>query len=160
VTAGFIILSSPLKLGFPPACGAYVIGTLLFRKLLGRIIILTQKYIIEINRQVFIFTGFSVKIRITTNTPFQKRAWEQAHLWLDQGGIRKNSLKAAGLPAKVFAIGCCTNASAAAQRGIPCFIYGPGSLDQAHVIDEWVALDELVQAVQGYHAIGRACLKG
>lgn len=70
-----------------------------------------------------------------------------------------DGLKAAGLPAKVFAIGCCTNASAAAQRGIPCFIYGPGSLEQAHVIDEWVALDELVQAVQGYHAIGRACLK-
>lgn len=67
-------------------------------------------------------------------------------------------LAAAGLPAKTFAAGCGTNASAAARRGIPCFIYGPGSLDQAHTDDEWVSLEELSQAVEGFAAIARACL--
>jgi putative selenium metabolism hydrolase len=69
-------------------------------------------------------------------------------------------LEGAGLSAQTFSIGCGTNASSAAQRGISCFIYGPGSLEHAHVIDEWVSLDQLVNAVHGYHAFARACLRG
>jgi putative selenium metabolism hydrolase len=67
-------------------------------------------------------------------------------------------LRSAGLPDQTFAAGFGTNASAAAQVGIPCFIYGPGSLEQAHVVDEWVALEQLLQAVRGFRAIALACL--
>lgn len=68
-------------------------------------------------------------------------------------------LAAAGLPAQRFYMPGCTNASASAgMRGIPSFIYGPGELAQAHTVDEWLALDELLAAEKGYRAILTACL--
>jgi acetylornithine deacetylase/succinyl-diaminopimelate desuccinylase-like protein len=53
-----------------------------------------------------------------------------------------------------------TNASAAASRGIPAFLFGPGSIDQAHAVDEWVDLHELARARDGYLAVARAFLVG
>lgn len=37
-----------------------------------------------------------------------------------------------------------------ASAGIPTVIYGPGRLEQAHTIDEWVEIDDLVRAAQVY----------
>ena len=51
-----------------------------------------------------------------------------------------------------------TNASAAAARGIPAFLLGPGSIDQAHAVDEWVALDELDAARDAYLKVARTFL--
>lgn len=34
--------------------------------------------------------------------------------------------------------------------GLPCVVLGPGSIDQAHTIDEWIDLDQVVQAVDVY----------
>jgi acetylornithine deacetylase/succinyl-diaminopimelate desuccinylase-like protein len=36
------------------------------------------------------------------------------------------------------------------QGGMPCIVLGPGSIDQAHTVDEWVDLDEVAQAVDVY----------
>ena len=49
-----------------------------------------------------------------------------------------------------FAAPYTTNASAAAVRGIPVFLLGPGSIAQAHVVDEWIALKQLDGAVETY----------
>lgn len=69
------------------------------------------------------------------------------------------ALGAAGLRTGTFAAPCGTNASeSAGRRGIPTFIYGPGTLAQAHIADEWVEVDELVRARRGYAAITRAVL--
>lgn len=71
------------------------------------------------------------------------------------------ALAAAGLPSDAFAAPCGTNASeSAGRRGIPTFIYGPGTLAQAHIADEWVAVDELHAAQAGYAAIARRVLTG
>lgn len=40
--------------------------------------------------------------------------------------------------------------SDAAYFGAPVIIFGPGSLDQAHSLDEWVSLDEMVAATGAY----------
>jgi len=64
-----------------------------------------------------------------------------------------------GLPTQTMAAHFGTNASAAAQRGIPCFIYGPGNLIQAHAVDEWVAVQQVEAAILGYRALIDACLK-
>ncbi len=37
-----------------------------------------------------------------------------------------------------------------AEAGIPTVIYGPGHLEQAHVIDEWIDTDELLDAARIY----------
>lgn len=65
----------------------------------------------------------------------------------------------AGLPADPFGAPCGTNASASAGVcGIPSFIYGPGTLDQAHIVDEWVEVEELFKAALGFQTIALACL--
>jgi acetylornithine deacetylase/succinyl-diaminopimelate desuccinylase-like protein len=61
--------------------------------------------------------------------------------------------------AEAWAYQFCTNGSYfAAARGIPTIGYGPGDPDDAHAIDESVALADLETAVAGYAAIFRAAL--
>jgi len=55
-----------------------------------------------------------------------------------------------------FAAPYTTNASAAAIRGLPTFLLGPGSIEQAHGVDEWIALDQLNAAPTAYAAVIRA----
>ena len=57
-----------------------------------------------------------------------------------------------------FAAPYTTNASAAAALGIPTFLLGPGSIDQAHGVDEWVTIDQLDAAVLAYGTAIRTCL--
>lgn len=40
-----------------------------------------------------------------------------------------------------------TDASTLCLAGIPSFVFGPGSIDQAHTKDEWIAVDQLDQSV-------------
>lgn len=69
------------------------------------------------------------------------------------------ALEEAGFTSEPFAAPCGTNASeGAGRRGIPSFIFGPGSLAQAHIVDEWVCLDELRAAERGFTAIVRGVL--
>ena len=58
----------------------------------------------------------------------------------------------AALGTTAFAAPYTTNASAAAQRGIPVFLLGPGAIEQAHISDEWLAVEELEAAVPAYAA--------
>jgi acetylornithine deacetylase/succinyl-diaminopimelate desuccinylase-like protein len=46
----------------------------------------------------------------------------------------------------------------AAHGRIPCVVLGPGSVDQAHTVDEWIDLRELEQAVGLYEATARRFL--
>jgi acetylornithine deacetylase len=43
-----------------------------------------------------------------------------------------------------------TEASLFAQAGIPAIVLGPGNIAQAHVVDEWVSLDQLEKALGIY----------
>jgi len=36
----------------------------------------------------------------------------------------------------------------AADAGVPAILYGPGDIRQGHATDEWIAVDEIVQAVR------------
>jgi putative selenium metabolism hydrolase len=69
------------------------------------------------------------------------------------------ALGSVGLPADTFAAPCGTNASeSAGRRHIPTFIYGPGTLAEAHIADEWVAVEELARAKAGFEAIAWCAL--
>jgi len=48
-----------------------------------------------------------------------------------------------------------TDASILQKADIPCLIYGPGQVKAAHSADECVAVDELLEGVEGYRAILR-----
>ncbi len=41
-----------------------------------------------------------------------------------------------------------TDAAILAATGVPTIVFGPGSIRQAHTIDEWVEIDQLQQAVE------------
>jgi acetylornithine deacetylase/succinyl-diaminopimelate desuccinylase-like protein len=49
----------------------------------------------------------------------------------------------------------CTDAPFYAAAGIPCVVFGPGSLDQAHTADEWLSLDELHRGVDVFDRLCR-----
>ena len=65
----------------------------------------------------------------------------------------------AALDTTPFAAPYTTNASAAAARNIPTFLLGPGSIEQAHTVDEWIALDQLNAAPAAYRAAIKAFLR-
>jgi acetylornithine deacetylase len=50
-----------------------------------------------------------------------------------------------------------THASRLADAGIPSVVFGPGSIDQAHTRDEWIAIDQLELATEIYY---RFCAEG
>jgi len=52
-----------------------------------------------------------------------------------------------------------TDAAAIAGAGVPSIVFGPGSIDQAHTADEWLALDQLVQASEALYRFGRTGLQ-
>jgi acetylornithine deacetylase/succinyl-diaminopimelate desuccinylase-like protein len=41
-----------------------------------------------------------------------------------------------------------TNASILAAAGVPCLVFGPGSIEQAHTADEWIDLDQVDAAAE------------
>jgi acetylornithine deacetylase len=40
-----------------------------------------------------------------------------------------------------------TEASLFSRAGIPALVFGPGNIEQAHTVDEWVSLAQLEQAL-------------
>jgi putative selenium metabolism hydrolase len=70
--------------------------------------------------------------------------------------LQARLLKALGTTA--FAAPYTTNASAAAVRNIPTFLLGPGSIEQAHTVDEWISLDQLMAAPKAYITVIRSFL--
>ena len=46
-----------------------------------------------------------------------------------------------------------------ADHRIPSVIFGPGNLEQAHSVDEWIDVDEIYQAAKVYAAIAYRILR-
>ena len=49
-----------------------------------------------------------------------------------------------------------TDAGPLGQAGIPCVVFGPGSIDQAHTKDEWIDTDEVLMAADCYFELAKA----
>lgn len=50
-----------------------------------------------------------------------------------------------------------TDAGPLGETGLPCLVFGPGDIAQAHTRDEWLALDQLGLAAECYFQIARTC---
>jgi acetylornithine deacetylase len=61
----------------------------------------------------------------------------------------------AGLSGKIVGVPYGTNAAAIAAAGVPSIVFGPGSIDQAHTADEWLALEQLEKASEALYQFGR-----
>jgi putative selenium metabolism hydrolase len=63
-------------------------------------------------------------------------------------------LRAAGFDPALGAYGYCTNAAySAGVAGVPTIGFGPGKETDAHIVDEYIAVEELIRAAQGYTGI-------
>ena len=70
----------------------------------------------------------------------------------------QGALRQAGLESRTFGAAYGTNGSASGPLGIPTLICGPGSLDQAHVVDEWIEVEQLALGARSYATIAAAFL--
>jgi len=48
-----------------------------------------------------------------------------------------------------------TDAASLAAAGVPTVVFGPGSIEQAHTADEWIALDSLEMAAEVYYRFAK-----
>ena len=70
------------------------------------------------------------------------------------------ALNAAGIAAQPSAYRFCTNAAySAGVAQVPTVGFGPANEADAHVIDERLRLEDLIQAARGYQAIAEAALR-
>jgi acetylornithine deacetylase/succinyl-diaminopimelate desuccinylase-like protein len=69
----------------------------------------------------------------------------------------QGALRAAGQAGALWLAPYSTNGvAAAAERGLPTVLYGAGSIDQAHAVDEAIEIDQLRLATLGYQALAQA----
>jgi acetylornithine deacetylase/succinyl-diaminopimelate desuccinylase family protein len=74
-------------------------------------------------------------------------------------GPLKVAVKAAtGREPNVVGVPYGTDAGPLGARGVPCVVFGPGDIAQAHTKDEWIELDQVRQAAEAYYEI--ACKLG
>ncbi|MEM6702754.1 MAG: YgeY family selenium metabolism-linked hydrolase [Acidobacteriota bacterium] len=67
----------------------------------------------------------------------------------------RRSLQESGFEAELASYQFCTNAAySAGEAGIPTIGLGPSNETLAHIVDESIALEELVRAVHAYAAVG------
>jgi acetylornithine deacetylase/succinyl-diaminopimelate desuccinylase-like protein len=68
-------------------------------------------------------------------------------------------VEAAGVQAVAVPIPYCTNGSSSAgEMGLPAIVLGPGSIKQAHAMDEFLTVEQLENAVRVYREIARKVL--
>ncbi len=64
-----------------------------------------------------------------------------------------------GAPGDLIGVPYGTDAPAYDAIDCPTIVFGPGSIEQAHTKDEWLAIDQLEKAVEIYYEIGRRGLR-
>jgi acetylornithine deacetylase/succinyl-diaminopimelate desuccinylase-like protein len=74
--------------------------------------------------------------------------------WVDEVG--QAVARATGKMPKVTGVPYGTDAGPLGATGLPCLVFGPGDIGQAHTRDEWVELDQVRLASEAYYEIARS----
>ncbi len=72
--------------------------------------------------------------------------------------LRRAIATVTGAMPRVTGVPYGTDAGPLSETGLPCFVFGPGDIAQAHTKDEWVSLEQIHLAAEAYFAI--ACELG
>lgn len=70
--------------------------------------------------------------------------------WADE--VSAAARLAGGAP-RILGVPYGTNAASIAAAGIPAVVFGPGSIAQAHTVDEWIAIDQLERAEDAFYRL-------
>jgi acetylornithine deacetylase len=74
--------------------------------------------------------------------------------WIPE--VRRAVAKATGRTPEVGGVPYGTDAGPLCEAGLPCLVFGPGDIAQAHTKDEWIELDQVHMAAEAYFEIARA----
>ncbi len=74
--------------------------------------------------------------------------------------FRRLSGETAGASGEPWGLEAATDAREFVRAGIPAIIWGPGSLEQAHTVDEWIDLDEAETGLEILTRAARELLSG
>jgi putative selenium metabolism hydrolase len=78
-------------------------------------------------------------------------------IWLQRARL---GLRSAGIPDETITVPYCTHASyTAGVAGIPTILFGPSSIDLAHITDEYIEIEQLNQAARGFASLARSLTK-
>ena len=69
-------------------------------------------------------------------------------------------IQAQGAKGDLIGVPYGTDATAFDLIGIPSVVFGPGSIQQAHTCDEWIAIEQLEAATEIYYQFGKRGLAG
>ncbi len=168
--AGITVLTDIISQPYP---GASVVpkrcaATLDRRLLVGE----TQESVLELLRTALVGQNpdipFEVKVvegelHTYTGRKLVARRFFPGWLFDKESEFIKKALEglyAIGISPEVGTYSFCTDGSCSAgERNIPTLGYGPSQESLAHVVDEWISLDDLQKAVRGYAAIADALLR-
>jgi putative selenium metabolism hydrolase len=68
----------------------------------------------------------------------------------------RRAVKTAGLPEEPIVVPYCTHASyTAGIAGIPTVIFGPSTIELAHITDEYIQIEQLMKAAGGFSALAQ-----
>jgi acetylornithine deacetylase len=70
------------------------------------------------------------------------------------GPLKEAVARATGVEPRVVGVPYGTDAGPLGASGLPCVVFGPGDIAQAHTSDEWIDLDQVRQAADAYFQIG------
>lgn len=93
------------------------------------------------------YTGRTIRV------PDFHHAWlmDEHSAWIERAAA---ALRGAGIDPGLHAVPYCTNGSVAAgEFGLPTLIFGPSTIHLAHVVNEYIPVEELFRAVEGYRAL-------
>jgi acetylornithine deacetylase/succinyl-diaminopimelate desuccinylase family protein len=74
------------------------------------------------------------------------------------GPLKEAVRRGTGREPRVVGVPYGTDAGPLGASGLPCVVFGPGDIAQAHTKDEWVDLDQVHQAAEAYYQM--ACTLG
>jgi acetylornithine deacetylase len=83
--------------------------------------------------------------------PALSPAKANSELWRDP--VVAAIAKATGRAPKVSGVPFGTDGGPLSEEGLPCFVFGPGDIAQAHTKDEWIELDQVRSAMDAYYQI-------
>ncbi len=127
-----------------------------------KMIINTLERLIEKMKKIDINLNAKVTIaedEVQCYTDFKIKAEKYFRSWIfdkDQEFIQKalTGLESMGLNSKITYYSFCTNGSYyAGEKGIPTVGFGPSKEYLAHVVDEYMEIDQLFKGTEGYYGI-------
>lgn len=78
----------------------------------------------------------------------------RAQQWMEP--VKAAVTKVRGAEPQIMGVPYGTDAGPLGAGGLPCIVFGPGDIAQAHTKDEWVELDQVARAAEAYYEIALA----